>query len=163
MADNDHHGAEDGESNGKVAGGWRDGERRVGDSDRGCAPGGDGGNTESAGLSVDVNDARVGGGKELEHSRREEHGNDGTETLSEPLVDRRSAQQETSSEVANKIGGLRCSVALLACALGICCEILDKNLPHVTHSTTEEVEPLGPGNIPVLALGCTTENDLRSL
>ena len=34
---------------------------------------------------------------------------------------------------------------------------------HVAHGTTEEVEALSVGDLPVLTLGCATKNDLRSL
>lgn len=81
--------------------------------------------------------------------------------MGEPLVDRRRAEEETGTEIADEIGSLaeRRSVG------GSIRDGVRINVPgtHVAHGTTEKVETLSVGDVPVLALGGTTEDDLRGL
>ena len=115
VADEDHEGAEGSESNGEVAGRGRDGEGGVSDGHGGGTPTRHAGNTEGASLGVDVDDARVGGGEEGEHGRGKEDGDDGSEGLSKPLVDRGRAEEETGTEIADKISGLPITTRLAEC------------------------------------------------
>ena len=106
VADEDHEGAEGSEGDGEVARRWRDGECRISDGDCGGTPAGYTGNTKGASFGVDVDDAWVGGSEEGEHGRGKEDGNDRSEGLSEPLVNRGSAEEETGTEIADKISSL---------------------------------------------------------
>jgi hypothetical protein len=106
VADDNHKRAEDGEDDGEDTGRGGDGERRVSDGHSGSTPCGNGGDGESTRLGVDVDDAGVCGCEELEHCWREEDSYDCADTLGEPLLDGRSAEQESSTEIARQIGRL---------------------------------------------------------
>jgi hypothetical protein len=95
----------------------------------------------SFGFAVD--DAWVGLREQHEQRWCENGGNDCTHTLGKPLLDWRCAEQETNTEVAHQIGSLVST--------------------HTGNGSTEQIQTLCVGGCPVLALGGTTENDLRGL
>lgn len=94
-------------------------------------------------LSLGIQDARIRSREQNEHSGSEEDGDDGTQTLGNPLLYWRRPEKETHAEVGRQVGRL----------VGA----------HVGESTTQQVQLLRVCDAPALALGCAAEDDLRSL
>lgn len=143
VSNDDHDGAEDGKDDRKDTGARGNRERLVGHSLSNRTPRGDGGSGEGASFSVEVNDAGIGLCEQHEHGRRHEHGDDRSETLCNPLLERRRTKQETDTEVTGQVG----------CLVGA----------HGSKRTAEQVETFSMGLLLMLALGCATEDDLRCL
>lgn len=141
VAKQHHERAKDGEDNGEDTGRLGDGERRIRDS-HGCgAPRRDGRSGELARLGRWIENAGIRGCEEDEHGRGEEDGDEGADTLGEPLLHRWCTEEEPDAEVTSQIGGL----------IGA----------DVCECTTEEVETLGTSDVPAFALCGATEDDLR--
>jgi hypothetical protein len=143
VTDYDHDGTEDGEDDGKnTTAGWH-WELWVGHGHCDSSPGGDGWSAERTGLGVDVQNARVGLCEKHEERWSQEDCNNRSKTLGDPLLLRRGLEQETNTEVADKIGRL----------VGA----------DGRKRATEQVESLSVFDFPALALGGATKNDLRGL
>lgn len=99
----DRHGAHNA---GKDAGLDGDADAGVGDGLGDSGPSSHGRSLEgTVVIVVGVDDAGVGGGEEDEHARGKENGDQGADGLGDPLLQRRGAEEETSTEIRSKVGG----------------------------------------------------------